>query len=69
MEMLWLGAQTVAWALAGGLVVLLVIAVFVQAPEPPRRPNDATLDAYRQIGAIQEAALMQMLAVVWDEHA
>ncbi|HZV73878.1 MAG TPA: hypothetical protein VFF79_09210 [Conexibacter sp.] len=69
MELLWLGAQVVGWMLAGGLVVLLGIAVFGEAPEPPHRPDAATLDAYRQIGQIHEAALMRMLAVIWDGDA
>jgi hypothetical protein len=67
-ELLWLGAQVVAWLLAGGFVVLLVIAVFGEAPEP-KRPDEATLDAYRRIGEIQEAALLRMLAVMWGDDA
>lgn len=52
MDLLWFGAQVVGWLLAGGLVVLLVIAVFGEAPEP-QRPDESVLRAYRQIGRLR----------------
>jgi hypothetical protein len=67
-ELLCFGAQVAGWLIAGGLVVLLVIALLGEAPEP-KRPDEATLDAYRRIGQIHEAALMRMLAVIWDADA